>query len=87
MNQRFLFLPRLGCRLACAGLVFGVLAGCATLGQPERAVLRAREQVSPALVHIRPVKEVFQTGKRTEMLAVGSGFIISPDGYVVTNEH
>mgnify|MGYP005847455579 CR=1 FL=1 len=76
--------------LAPIGLVvlcFGVLAGCATLGRPEGAVLRAREQVSPALVHIRPVKEVFQTGKRTEMLAVGSGFIISPEGYVVTNEH
>jgi len=73
--------------IGLAILCCGWLAGCATLSRPEGSVLRAREQVSPALVHIRPVKEVFQTGKRTEMLVVGSGFIISPEGYVVTNEH
>ena len=43
--------------------------------------------MAPALVHICPVKEVYNQGKREEVLAVGSGFLISADGYVVTNEH
>ena len=53
----------------------------------EKAVIRAKDQVAPALVHIRPVKEVYASGKREEVQVVGSGFIISPEGYVVTNEH
>lgn len=66
-----------------------VLAGgCASLsGNTQDRVLAARNRVAPALVHIRPVKEVFVSGKRTEVLTVGSGFIISADGYIVTNEH
>ncbi len=75
--------------LASAALAV-VFTGCATTSSPgggERAVLRAKDKVFPALVHIRPVKEVYASGKRQEVLAIGSGFIISPDGYVVTNEH
>ncbi len=69
----------------CAALL---PSGCATMaGGQDGPVIRAKDKVAPALVHIRPVKEVFAGGKKTEMLAVGSGFIISPDGYVVTNEH
>ena len=70
----------------CASLL--LTAGCATMGGGQDGpVIRAKDRVAPALVHIRPVKEVFSGGKKTEMLAVGSGFIISADGYVVTNEH
>ena len=72
--------------LACATLLF--LPGCVTTGRAaEGPVIRAKDKVAPALVHIRPVKEVFQMGKREEVLIIGSGFIITPDGYVVTNEH
>ena len=73
-----------------AVMLFGaaLLSGCATLGTgSEQAVIRAKDRVSPALVHIRPVKEVFRGGRREEMVVMGSGFIITPDGYVVTNEH
>lgn len=63
-------------------------AGCVTTGiAADSGVIRAKDRVVPALVHIRPVKEVFAQGQRREVPVVGSGFIITPDGYVVTNEH
>jgi len=75
-------------RIAVATAWLLLLAGCATMGTTsEKAVIRAKDQVAPALVHIRPVKEVYASGKREEVQVVGSGFIISPEGYVVTNEH
>ena len=75
-------------RLGCVLLVAALAIGCATSGPgAQRAVIRAKARVAPALVHVRPVKKVFSRGKGREVVTVGSGFIISPDGYVVTNEH
>ena len=75
--------------LAVSVVVLAIVAsGCMTGGRGvERAVIRAKNRVAPALVHVRPVKEVFRRGKRSEVSVIGSGFIITPDGYVVTNEH
>ncbi len=52
----------------------------------ERLYL-ARDKVLPALVHIQPVVSDYRTGKLRKQSIVGSGVIIHPDGYVVTNYH
>jgi len=54
----------------------------------DQTLLRnARDQVFPALVHIQPVKEFFFSGEKTKVQVTGSGIIIRPDGYVLTNSH
>jgi len=54
---------------------------------PQERIYQARDRVFPALVHVQPISEVFERGKKTKQTAVGSGVIISDDGYVVTNYH
>jgi serine protease Do len=57
-------------------------------GNPhQQAIYSARDKVLPALVHIQPVITDFRTGKMVKQSVVGSGVIVHPDGYVVTNYH
>jgi len=51
------------------------------------AVDRAIEKVKPALVRIHVVSTEFGEGREIKMQAVGSGAIISPDGFLITNHH
>jgi len=53
----------------------------------SKKILKAKEKVFPALVHIQPIKEVFRSGEKRKVRVTGSGVIISPDGYVLTNNH
>lgn len=48
---------------------------------------RAVNRVYPALVRIEVVQEVGQDGRMRKERALGSGTIISRDGYVLTNHH
>jgi len=58
-------------------------AGAATRPAVESAIARVR----PALVRIRVVSTEFNEGREVKMQAVGSGAIITEDGYLITNHH
>ncbi|MBN2365120.1 MAG: PDZ domain-containing protein [Calditrichaeota bacterium] len=53
----------------------------------QQEIMKARDMVIPALVHIEPVRTVFSTGEKRHALVTGSGFIFSRDGYILTNHH
>ena len=80
---------------ALAGLILLVPAAPgdgAKQTEPSPAVLRAQIQVANdrmrrALVRIRVVSTEFRDGREVKMQAVGSGAIITKDGYLITNHH
>ena len=81
---------RLAAVLALAsGSLLG-LSACAARGGGQAAdpqVASARDRVFPALVNIRVVTVSYFGGQETKGGGTGSGTIISPDGYVLTNAH
>ena len=72
-----------------------LLLGGLNLAAKEREVpsaLRAQmdaaiAKVKPALVRIRVVSTEFSEGRELKQQSVGSGAIISKDGYIITNHH
>ena len=72
-------------------LVAAGLSGCADggVGQAgfQRIIATAKRKVYPALVFVKPIREEFRGGERQRAEVFGSGVIISPDGYVVSNHH
>jgi len=75
--------------LCCSALALLVLAAPPARGQSEyqQDIYRARDRVLPALIHIQPVVTDYLTGREKKLSIVGSGIIISTDGYAVTNYH
>jgi serine protease Do len=79
--------------LLTALLVTGlVVQGCsvarlAVEGSVQERLIAAERRVMPAVVHVKPVKEIYLAGERRKIPVTGSGVIISPEGYVITNSH
>ncbi len=63
----------------------GNVSAGAILSQPE--VERAIQAVYPALIQIKVVVTEYDEGRERKQQAAGSGVIISPEGYAVTNHH
>jgi serine protease Do len=84
-------------------LALGIIAGCAQTGNTEKItsspgvqkraidfesiIEMAKSKVFPALVCVKVVFEEYERGERKQRQALGSGVLISPDGYIVTNNH
>ncbi|MDQ3812383.1 MAG: PDZ domain-containing protein [Armatimonadota bacterium] len=73
-------------------LVIALVACCANstpaAEQPTQAVIQQIvEQVKPSLVRIHVVLGYPDQGRESKSESYGSGVIISPEGYVVTNHH
>lgn len=53
----------------------------------RETIQSAIRKVEPALVRIRVVEADYRDGREVKSEAAGSGVIISPQGYIVTNHH
>jgi len=83
--------------VADAGAVRGNNAGPPAAGESEifdaysHAVIHAAETVSPAVVNIEVSRQAGSTGdeqaRAQNPRATGSGFVFTPDGYILTNSH
>jgi serine protease Do len=54
---------------------------------PSNLIQQVSERVKPTLVRIHVVEGMPNEGREAKAESFGSGVIISPDGYVVTNHH
>ncbi|MDQ3070519.1 MAG: trypsin-like peptidase domain-containing protein, partial [Acidobacteriota bacterium] len=75
--------PALALAVLCLGVASPALAQTADRAAIDRAVAA----VYPSLVRISVVAVEHEEGREIKMESSGSGTIITPDGYVVTNHH
>jgi serine protease Do len=52
-----------------------------------RVIQQAKEKVYPVIAYVKVIRETYERGLKQKQQVSGSGVIISPDGYVVTNYH
>ena len=76
--------------LLCLALTFVPAVSSASEPEPlslQELILEARDRVSPALVNVQPVTDVYSSGERRNSTGVGSGFVLDRHGHVITNYH
>ncbi|MHC4645115.1 MAG: trypsin-like peptidase domain-containing protein [Planctomycetota bacterium] len=89
---------RYQCKCVCGVLILVSWVFCARSGGQETGTLpgnldfreiisSAKKEVFPALIFVKPIVEEYTSGEKKQQEVFGSGIIISPDGYAVTNHH
>jgi serine protease Do len=73
--------------LGVSGVATAAEPAAATVDVRRAAVDEAIRRVYPALVRIHSVSVYYTEGREVKGESSGSGVIISPEGYVVTNHH
>ncbi len=73
--------------VGCNGGGSGGSSSKSTADVDRARVDAAVKKVFPALIRIYVVRERYAAGREQKMLAAGSGAIISPEGYAITNHH
>jgi serine protease Do len=73
--------------LLCASCKVNVAQGQEFPANVRAVVESAIKRMRPALVRIHVVSTEYREGRELKMQAVGSGAIISKDGYIITNHH
>ena len=91
--REFLKICNLFCAVLAATAIITTMPDAARAqnadpAQMDQASMRsARDRVFPALLFVRVVMQDMESGERSAREASGSGFLISDDGYFVTNWH
>jgi len=70
------------------GLILAVSSGCQTVSAPDQSVQRAEfVNLLNAVVRIDVRERTFENGREQIISGVGSGVILSEEGYILTNAH
>ncbi len=85
-SPRF-WIPLLVVQLCLSGFAAGSSQAAQSAADVRTAIDGAIAKVKPALVRIRVVWTEYSEGHENKMQAVGSGAIITKDGYLITNHH
>ena len=89
-SNSFLYLQRLALGLSLLFVSEAAQTGAAERSAPSALrsqIDSAIARVKPALVRIRVVSTDYSEGREVKMQEVGSGAIITRDGYLITNHH